>query len=555
MILIILSTENRLCKLIVREHFGPIVEKVANALLRKGRLPVGMIVATTKLSPAQVRESLVVMIQHNIAVYAETQERTRIVTYYEVNRIAIMHRAQIPKMLFYAQEWFEKDGALVAQSVMTHGKLTMKDCINDILASRSADVTKSDKRVQLLTAAFTRMVKERCLIAVRPSDSVSQIDRDMEEESRETSKSVMPVTATELAKIRKTMALNKEAERESTNIIGLKRKLNAVNDMDDWDDFDSTDKRRKVGGVSILEEVEDDVYFRINFERFIIRWRNIKIAELIEGRLNSTAKAIMSTLLMLAESKMLSCTEEWTKAVSSVQILNNLPQDVNLVDTLAFENDIIAQNAKPSTSDCLEKYMEVLEEDLLKITKKDQGRSGQYVVNLKQAAKVMKHRVIEGMVSSRFGGHYVRIMNMLLEKGKSEEKQISKWAMMPVKDVREKLTTLYTFGVLNMQEVPKSADRAPSRTFYLWEVLPDRASEALVEKLIHTMANLRQRRFVERAKRQILLEKCERTDVQANDGLLSSGDKRELEVLNNMLEMLEVQELRIADMVMTLRDF
>ncbi|KAG0224909.1 RNA polymerase III subunit C82 [Actinomortierella wolfii] len=545
----------QLCKLIVREHFGPIVEKVANALLRKGRLPVGMIVATTKLSPAQVRESLVVMIQHNIAVYAETQERTRIVTYYEVNRIAIMHRAQIPKMLFYAQEWFEKDGALVAQSVMTHGKLTMKDCINDILASRSADVTKSDKRVQLLTAAFTRMVKERCLIAVRPSDSVSQIDRDMEEESRETSKSVMPVTATELAKIRKTMALNKEAERESTNIIGLKRKLNAVNDMDDWDDFDSTDKRRKVGGVSILEEVEDDVYFRINFERFIIRWRNIKIAELIEGRLNSTAKAIMSTLLMLAESKMLSCTEEWTKAVSSVQILNNLPQDVNLVDTLAFENDISAQNAKPSTSDCLEKYMEVLEEDLLKITKKDQGRSGQYVVNLKQAAKVMKHRVIEGMVSSRFGGHYVRIMNMLLEKGKSEEKQISKWAMMPVKDVREKLTTLYTFGVLNMQEVPKSADRAPSRTFYLWEVLPDRASAALVEKLIHTMANLRQRRFVERAKRQILLEKCERTDVQANDGLLSSGDKRELEVLNNMLEMLEVQELRIADMVMTLRDF
>ncbi|KAF9978351.1 RNA polymerase III subunit C82 [Actinomortierella ambigua] len=550
------ANENRLCKLIVREHFGPIVEKVANALLRKGRLPVGQISAATKLTPAQVRESLVVMIQHNIAVYAENQERARIVTYYDVNRIAILYRAQIPKMLFYTQEWFEKDGALVAQSVMAHGKVTMKDCIKDIMATRSTGATNNDKRSQSLTAAFTRMVKERCLVAVRPSDSVSQVDRDMEEEKRETSKSVMPVTATELAKIRKTMAMNKEAERDASNIIGLKRKLNAVNEHDDWDDFDNGDKRRKTGGVTILEEVEDDVYFRINFERFIIRWRNIKIAELMEGRLNSTAKAIMSTLLTLAESKMLVCSEESSKAVSSVQILNNLPQDVNLADTLAFEPAELGPNGtKPSPTECLEKYMDVLEEDLLKITKKDQGRSGQYVVNLKQAAKVMKHRVIEGMVSSRFGTHYVRIMNMLLEKGKSEEKQISKWAMMPVKDVREKLTTLYTFGVLNMQEVPKSADRAPSRTFYLWEVLPDRACEALVEKLIHTMANLRQRRFVERSKRHILLEKCERTDVQANDSLLSLSDKRELEVLNNMLEMLEVQELRIADMVMTLRDF
>ncbi|KAF9159531.1 RNA polymerase III subunit C82 [Actinomortierella ambigua] len=533
-----------------------IVQKVANALLRKGRLPVGLISAATKLTQAQVRESLVVMIQHNIAVYAETQERARIVTYYDVNRLAILHRAQIPKMLFYTQEWFEKDGALVAQSVMAHGKMTMKDCIKDILATRSTGATKNDKRSQALTAAFTRMVKERCLVAVRPSDSVSQVDRDMEEEKRETSKSVMPLTATELAKIRKTMAQSKEAERDSANIVGLKRKLNAVSELDDWDDFENGDKRRKTGSVAISEEVEDDVYFRVNFERFIIRWRNIKISELIEGRLNATAKAIMLTLLTLAESKMLVCSEEFSKAVSSVQILNGLAQDVNLADTLAFnESELGVHDAKPSLSECLDKYMDVLEEDLLKITKKDQGRSGQYVVNLKQAAKVMKHRVIEGMVSTRFGGHYVRIMNMLLEKGKSEEKQISKWAMMPVKDVREKLTTLYTFGVLNMQEVPKSADRAPSRTFYLWEVLPDRACEALVEKLIHTMANLRQRRFVERSKRHVLLEKCERTDVQANDGLLNMGDKRELEALNNMLEMLEVQELRIADMVMTLRDF
>jgi hypothetical protein len=29
------------------------------------------------------------------------------------------------------------------------------------------------------------------------------------------------------------------------------------------------------GDLVIVEEVETDVYFKINFERFIIRWRNV----------------------------------------------------------------------------------------------------------------------------------------------------------------------------------------------------------------------------------------------------------------------------------------
>jgi len=36
------------------------------------------------------------------------------------------------------------------------------------------------------------------------------------------------------------------------------------------------DKRRKLtsSDVQIVDEVEEDVYFKINFERYTIRWRN-----------------------------------------------------------------------------------------------------------------------------------------------------------------------------------------------------------------------------------------------------------------------------------------
>ncbi|KAG0328815.1 RNA polymerase III subunit C82, partial [Podila humilis] len=321
----------------------------------------------------------------------------------------------------------------------------------------------------------------------------------------------------------------------------------------DNDHLDVGKRRRMDGDLTIVEEVEEDVYFKINYERYSIRWRNMQIAELYEDRLNPTAKAIMNTILNLVEEKMINCKEDTSAPFNVNLLLNNLPKDINLVDTLEYSAGERGES-RPKPGECLEKYIQILEDDLMQILKKD-IRGGQYSINLKKASKLLKKNLIQGVISSRFGSPYLRIMNMLLEKGKLEEKQISKFSMMPVKDVREKLTTLCTFGVLNLQEVPKSNDRAPSRTFYLWEVILDRAADGMVDRLYHTMGNLRQRRFVEKEKRAVLLAKCERTDVKANDELLNAAEKRELEVLNGVLEMLAVQELRVAQMAMTLRDF
>jgi DNA-directed RNA polymerase III subunit RPC3 len=96
-------------------------------------MPVGLIANFTALKPRQVRECLLVLIQHNLVVYAESQEKTRIVTYYEINRPELLHRVLIPKVLHSSQDWFERDGALITQSLLTHGKLTITDCVADIL--------------------------------------------------------------------------------------------------------------------------------------------------------------------------------------------------------------------------------------------------------------------------------------------------------------------------------------------------------------------------------------------------------------------------------------
>ncbi|KAF9376055.1 DNA-directed RNA polymerase III subunit RPC3 [Mortierella sp. AD011] len=397
------------------------------------------------------------------------------------------------------------------------------------------------------------MVKEKCLIAVKPSDSLTAADKDMADEKRETDKMTLPPTAAELANIRAGLEAQKSKDQNSS-IVGLKRTL----DSSEFDDFDG-DKRRRLmtdGDLVIVEEVESDVYFKINFERFIIRWRNMQIACLYETRLNPTARKIINTILKLAEERMINIKEDFSSPINSILLQNSLPTDINLIDTLEFDpQELGPSNTKPKTGECLDKYLQILEEDQMQILKKDAGRSGQYIISLRAASRILKKNLIQDIVATRFGSPYVRIMNMLLEKGKLEEKQISRFSMMPVKDVREKLTTLCTYGILNLQEVPKTNDRAPSRTFYLWEVLLPRAADSLVDRLYHTMANLRQRRFVEKAKRAVLLEKCERSDVKDDENLLNAAERKELETLNSVLEMLEVQEMRVAEMAVTLKEF
>lgn len=50
----------------------------------------------------------------------------------------------------------------------------------------------------------------------------------------------------------------------------------------------------------------------------------------------------------------------------------------------------------------------------------------------------------------------------------SDVKQIAKVAMMPNNVVRPLLSALSSDFLISTQEVPRSADRNPTRTFYLW---------------------------------------------------------------------------------------
>ncbi|RKP04728.1 hypothetical protein THASP1DRAFT_33467 [Thamnocephalis sphaerospora] len=147
--------------------------------------------------------------------------------------------------------------------------------------------------------------------------------------------------------------------------------------------------------------------------------------------------------------------------------------------------------------------------------------------------------------------------------------QISKLVMLPMKDAREVLQALAMHGFAELQarimlrshrprppwrhEVPKTADRAPSRTFFLWHVPTEKCFQILLKNTLTSLANVRQRARLEREKRAALLIKSTRLDVKENPELLSEAEHTMLRELKSVLRRLGQAEMRLMQQITQLQ--
>lgn len=97
----------------------------------------------------------------------------------------------------------------------------------------------------------------------------------------------------------------------------------------------------------------------------------------------------------------------------------------------------------------------------------------------------------------------------MLLKSNLEQKQVAELAMIPVKDTRELLYKLLKAEYVQIQEVSRTSDHAPSRTFFLWRVDLARAIENVERELFRTTSNLRSRLLHELARERETLSLLE----------------------------------------------
>ena len=171
-------------------------------------------------------------------------------------------------------------------------------------------------------------------------------------------------------------------------------------------------------------------------------------------------------------------------------------------------------------------------------------------------SRKLRHLELERMIESRYGDVALRVVRVLHSKGKLDEKRLQEISLLPFKDLRQTLASMQTGGFVDLQEVPRDAQRQPSKTIYLWYYDPDRVCSSILEDTYKAMSRCLQRVKFERTRERDFLEKTERTDVKGHEEEFLS--EAELEHLRNWKakEALLLAEVsRLDDMVAVFRDY
>jgi DNA-directed RNA polymerase III subunit RPC3 len=145
--------------------------------------------------------------------------------------------------------------------------------------------------------------------------------------------------------------------------------------------------------------------------------------------------------------------------------------------------------------------------------------------------------------------------------------------MMAPKDVRPLLVSLSADSLISTQEVPKSADRNPTRTFYLWWLFRElktcssiklldryvdlqKAVSVILGNVYKTLYNIILRRRSERENGEVsaVLGKRERSDVSQDESLLTRLEREILQTWEAKEERLAALEMRVEETVFVLKD-
>ena len=163
---------------------------------------------------------------------------------------------------------------------------------------------------------------------------------------------------------------------------------------------------------------------------------------------------------------------------------------------------------------------------------------------------------LENIIVSRYGLEALRIVRILQEKRKLDEKAIGSFALMNQKGMRSLLTRMHEAGHLELQEIPKDTYRQPSRTMFMWFFDPERCRQKVLEETYKTMARCMQRIKAERESIQGVIDKAARTDVVGKEEeFLGIDERTALEAWREKEERLLGEIGRLDDLVGVLRDF
>ncbi|XP_026907272.1 DNA-directed RNA polymerase III subunit RPC3 isoform X1 [Leopardus geoffroyi] len=530
------QAEIKLCSLLLQEHFGEIVEKIGVHLIRTGSQPLRVIAHDTGTSLDQVKKALCVLIQHNLVIY---QVHKRGVVEYEAQCSRVLRMLRYPRYIYTAKTLYSDTGELIVEELLLNGKMTMSAVVKKV-ADRLTETMEDGKTMDYseVSNTFVRLADthfvQRC-----PWVPVTENS----DPGPPPPAPILVISEKDMYLVPKLSLIGKGKRRRSS----------------DEDAAGEPKAKRPKHGTDNKEPIPDDgIYWQANLDRFHQHFRDQAIVSAVANRMDQftfqtqTSSEIVRTMLRMSEITTPS-TAPFTQPLSSNEIFRSLPVGYNI------------------SKQVLDQYLTLLADDPLEfVGKSGDSGGGMYVINLHKALGSLATATLESVVQERFGSRCARIFRLVLQKKHLEQKQVEDFAMIPAKEAKDMLYKMLSENFISLQEIPKTPDHAPSRTFYLYTVNILSAARMLLHRCYKSIANLIERRQFETKENKRLLEKSQRVEaiiasmqatgaedaqLQEIEEMITAPERQQLETLKRNVNKLDASEIQVDETIFLLESY
>ncbi|XP_029436910.1 DNA-directed RNA polymerase III subunit RPC3 isoform X3 [Rhinatrema bivittatum] len=398
---------------------------------------------------------------------------------YEAHYDRVLRILRYPRYIYTAKTLYGDTGELIVEETLLNGKMTMSAAVRKV-ADRLTETMEDGKAMDYGEVSSTFVrLVDTHFLRRCPAPPETPLGL------------AVPAPAAPLL-----MTSEKDMYTvPKLNMIGKGKRRRS---SEDEDSSEQQVKRQKTEADGTEEVPDDGIYWQVSTERFHQHFRDQAIISAIANKMDQTSSEIVRTMLRMSE------------VTTSSNAAHTQPLSSNELEFVGRSGD---------------------------------SGGGMFVVNLHKALASLASVTLESVVQERFGSRCARIFRLLLRKRHLEQKQVEDFAMVPAKEAKDMLYKMLSENLVTLQEIPKTPDHAPSRTFYLYTVNTLASSRLLLQRCYKTVANLVERRLFETKENKRLLEKSQRIEAIIASMQATGAEEAQLQEIEEMITAPERQQL------------
>ncbi|PWN34671.1 uncharacterized protein FA14DRAFT_160177 [Meira miltonrushii] len=532
------------------------------------------------------------LVQASMDDSTSLEDAFRGVEYFQINVEEVLPRLRFGAYLNIAEERFGETGLSSVNTILRNGKIRAADVIERVSQQGHDREHVEDIMRDLLYYGYIQPSWPK----VHTSARDRRISYEAELVSR-TRKILGPKEKMEIAETARNSLTNDDYEvwfsskREEKPVrrglgprkVTKKRKPNgrAQKDAKGSKKAKATNgkpAKRTFMGIELSEEedggeegtgpksfsIDDTIYIRINHDRFDVHLRDEFILRTVEARYNSQLARIVQVMLHLctgAYDTIPSARDIYSNSLHVNTLRQKMPLKMGLKD--AFDHKTMKEKLGSDASHDSALLGEAI---AILVGGGDESRTGQarrmigpsefarpnkhmggysqIQIEYRNAARLMRHAILRTVIEAQFGANGLRVITLLQDLGKLDEKQISKVCLISMSETRDVCARLFAAGLLSLQEIPKASERVAARSFFFWYVDEKKCISWLSDHLCKSLARLTQRRRHEQAREADLVVKSQRIDVKMDETLLRDVERIRLHRLQETVNIISLAELR-----------